>query len=217
MIKLYHWISTRYHNISDKISLQPQYISARIDCYKTTHRLNSSLMFAALPSTAIQPMFRRRIVRAVEGSFGHAPSLDLLIVRDRNDCCWKRLARSSSAVWQLKTMCSGTCCWLYTFGRCILSVVIFARICFPSLQHSNSFMCSHTVVVFLYNIRNLDLRLTIFLIFIAFNQDSELLPLWLQMCECIYLLLLRATTAWTINFNLFAIYSAKRISTMINL
>lgn len=51
-------------------------------------------------------------------------------------------------------------------------------------QHSNSFMCSHTVVVFIHNKRNLHLRLPIF-DFIAFIQNAESLQLWPQLRMCI--------------------------------
>lgn len=90
--------------------------------------LSLMVRITAKAHTTIQPMFKRRIVRAVEGSFGRwacaiTPrslyEIEMIAVE------WSFI-RCSSAVWQLKTMRSGTGSFFWCWS--ILSVVIVAWI-----------------------------------------------------------------------------------------
>lgn len=131
--------STRYHNILDKRSLQPQHISVRIDCFKTTHRLNSHSMFAALPSTRhpFNRCFReenRSCCTLLKGALGRWACA--AIARDRNDCRWMRVSfgiRRQYGNWIRRALVQaafllGDYARCVRFERCILSVVIVVRL-----------------------------------------------------------------------------------------
>lgn len=133
VIKLYHWISKLVVTIYFWINFNNQtaiHFRVRIDCFKTTHRLNSNRMFVALPSTKslslvriVRPMFKRRngTIRAMSKGelwpIEHAHHWRALLYYD-DRIEWMRcaLVRCLSAVWQMGMMCSGA----YTSNRFML-------------------------------------------------------------------------------------------------